>query len=103
MNVNDGMVERLRAIGHPQRLSLLHALSRGECGVGELARITGIGQPALSQQLAVLRGVGLIDGRREAKQVFYSINPVTMRDAAASIEALAPALEQASRKCAKTG
>jgi len=90
MRVNDDMIEQLRAIGHPQRLSLLDALSHGECGVGELARITGIGQPALSQQLAVLRSAGLIDGRREAKQVFYSINPAAMRKAAAAIVALIP-------------
>ena len=33
----------------------------------------GIVQPTLSQQLAVLRREGLVDTRREGKQVYYSV------------------------------
>lgn len=63
----------LRAFGNEDRLLLLCELSQAERSVGELADRTGIVQPTLSQQLAVLRAQELVATRREGKQVFYSI------------------------------
>jgi len=63
----------LRTLGNEDRLLLLCELSQGEHSVGALAERTGIVQPTLSQQLAVLRAQGLVDTRREGKQIFYSI------------------------------
>ena len=63
----------MRAMGNPQRLLLLCELSQGESCVTDLALRTGIRQPTLSQQLAVLRGRDLVFGRREGKQVHYSV------------------------------
>jgi ArsR family transcriptional regulator len=36
--------------------------------------LLGIQQPTLSQQLAVLRREGLVDTRRDGKQIFYRIS-----------------------------
>ncbi|MEH3116395.1 MAG: metalloregulator ArsR/SmtB family transcription factor [Methylorubrum populi] len=69
----DAMVERLRALAQPQRLMVLALLLEGERAVGEIEAATGIGQPALSQQLAELRRAGLVTTRREARMIFYSI------------------------------
>ena len=44
----------------------------GEDG-GELETLLGIQQPTLSQQLAVLRREGLVQTRREGKQIHYRI------------------------------
>ena len=63
----------LKALGNPDRLLLLCQLSQGERNVSELETLLGIQQPTLSQQLAVLRREGLVDTRREGKQVFYRI------------------------------
>lgn len=63
----------LRTLGNPDRLMLLCQLLHGECCVGQLETRSGIGQPTLSQQLAVLRAAELVATRREGKQVFYSI------------------------------
>jgi DNA-binding transcriptional ArsR family regulator len=63
----------LRTLGNEDRLLLLCELSGGELNVGELAERTGIVQPTLSQQLAVLRAQELVATRREGKQIFYSI------------------------------
>ena len=54
-------------------LLLLCQLVDGERNVGELEELLGIVQPTLSQQLAVLRREGLVDTRREGKQVYYSV------------------------------
>jgi DNA-binding transcriptional ArsR family regulator len=63
----------MRALGNEDRLLLLCEMSREELCVGELAERTGIVQPTLSQQLAVLRAQDLVATRREGKQIFYSI------------------------------
>lgn len=69
----DAMVEQLRMLAQPQRLMILATLLRGERAVGEIEALAGIGQPALSQQLAELRRADLVTPRREARQIFYSI------------------------------
>lgn len=63
----------MRTLGNEDRLLLLCELSQGERCVTELAGLTGIQQPSLSQQLAVLRAQELVATRREGKQVFYSV------------------------------
>lgn len=63
----------LKALGNPDRLLLLCQLSQGELNVSELENLLGIQQPTLSQQLAVLRREGLVETRREGKQIYYRI------------------------------
>lgn len=63
----------LRVLGNPDRLLLLCQLADRECCVSELETATGITQPTLSQQLAVLREEGLVSTRREGKQIFYTL------------------------------
>lgn len=63
----------LKALANRDRLLLLCQLVDGERNVGELEELLGIVQPTLSQQLAVLRREGLVDTRREGKQVYYSV------------------------------
>lgn len=63
----------LKVLSNPDRLLLLCQMAHGEFAVGELETITGIRQPTLSQQLTVLREEGLVNTRREGKQIFYSI------------------------------
>ena len=63
----------LKALSHPDRLILLCQLSQGEFCVGELEVKLGIHQPTLSQQLGVLRQEGLVETRREGKQMYYRI------------------------------
>lgn len=63
----------LKSLSHPDRLMLLCQLTQGEFCVGELEQKVGIKQPSLSQQLGVLRKEGIVDTRRESKQIFYSV------------------------------
>jgi DNA-binding transcriptional ArsR family regulator len=63
----------LKAMANPDRLLLLCQLSQRELCVSELEELLGIRQPTLSQQLGVLREEGLVQTRREGKQVYYSI------------------------------
>lgn len=64
----------LKALGNPDRLLLLCQLVHGEMNVGELEDRLKIVQPTLSQQLGVLRREGLVDTRRDGRQIYYSIS-----------------------------
>jgi DNA-binding transcriptional ArsR family regulator len=67
------------------RLMVLCQLWNGEKSVGELERIVGLSQSALSQHLARLRRDNLVTTRREAQTIFYSL---AGDEAAAMIRAL---------------
>ncbi|MCW3150359.1 metalloregulator ArsR/SmtB family transcription factor [Stutzerimonas stutzeri] len=64
----------LKALANPDRLLLLCQLTQGERNVSEIERLLGIQQPTLSQQLGVLRREGLVETRREGKQIYYRIS-----------------------------
>jgi len=66
--------EFLKRFVHPNRLLIACALIEGERSVSDLEALLGIRQPALSQQLAELRRAGIVDSRREVKQVFYRVS-----------------------------
>ena len=70
----DAASQFLKALANPDRLILLSQLSQGERNVSDLESLLGIQQPTLSQQLAVLRREGLVETRRDGKQVFYCIS-----------------------------
>jgi DNA-binding transcriptional ArsR family regulator len=67
------IAEKLRVFAQPQRLMILSCLLRGERTVSEIGTVTGITQPALSQQLAALRRAELVSTRKDAKQVWYAL------------------------------
>ena len=75
----------LKTLAHPVRLILACTLAQGEYSVGALEDRLDIHQPTLSQQLTVLREAGIVETRREGKQVFYRL---TQEKAAKLIQAL---------------
>lgn len=66
-------VTALKLLANEDRLVLLCQLSQGEMCVSDLEQTLGIRQPTLSQQLSVLRSEGVVDTRREGKNIFYSV------------------------------
>lgn len=75
----------LKALSNENRLMILCTLADGELSVSELNDRITMSQSALSQQLAVLRREGLVQTRREAQTIYYSL---ARSNAAAVIEAL---------------
>ncbi|AOX18959.1 ArsR/SmtB family transcription factor [Kozakia baliensis] len=67
------LADKLRLYSQPQRLMILAFLHQGPATVGEVENHTGIGQPALSQQLGELRRAGILKTWREARAVFYDL------------------------------
>jgi len=77
----------LKSMANADRLLLLCALVEGELTVGELGERSGLQQPSLSQQLAVLRRERLVATRRAGKFVHYRL-------ASPSVAALLTVLSQ---------
>jgi DNA-binding transcriptional ArsR family regulator len=63
----------MKALGNEQRLLILCNLLDGPLSVGELNQRIELSQSALSQHLALLRELGLVETRREAQTIFYSL------------------------------
>ncbi|KQW38842.1 ArsR family transcriptional regulator [Rhizobacter sp. Root404] len=66
-------VGALKVLANEDRLLLLCQLSQGEMCVSDLEEELDIRQPTLSQQLAVLRGEGVVDTRRDGKRIYYRV------------------------------
>ncbi|WP_299431490.1 metalloregulator ArsR/SmtB family transcription factor, partial [uncultured Meiothermus sp.] len=63
--------EFFKALSHPLRLAMLDALRTGEKSVGQLVVELEADQPAVSQQLSILRQRGFVETRKEGTTVFY--------------------------------
>ena len=63
----------LKTLTHPARLRIACVLVEGERSVGQLEAELEVHQPTLSQQLTVLREAGIVETRRDAKQIFYRL------------------------------
>jgi len=75
----DSAVQLLKSLSNKNRLAVLCALYNTEKSVGELERIINISQSALSQHLARLRRDGLVETRREAQTIYYSMTSEAAR------------------------
>lgn len=62
-----------KALGNPTRLELLDLLAQGPRSVDELASAAGIAVNTCSAHLQSLRRAGLVETRREGRQIFYSL------------------------------
>ena len=68
------VAEAMQALSAPSRVLILGRLRAGECTVGELAAAVRMSQPAVSQQLRVLRHLGLVVGERRGRHVVYELH-----------------------------
>lgn len=66
-----------KALAHPCRLRLLVSLAQERiCDVTTLTRLCGQRQPYVSQQLRMLRNLGVVIGDQDGQRVCYRIaNP----------------------------
>ena len=63
----------MKTLGHKDRLMILCHLADGEKSVGQIADLLEIPQSPLSQHLSRMRKEGLVDTRREAQTIYYSL------------------------------
>src|SRR5262245_41259856 len=78
----------LAALAHPTRRRLFERLRHRPHTVGELARLTRISQPGVSQHLHVLRGARLVTERKDGVRRYYSACPEGLTELRRYVESL---------------
>ena len=68
------VAETMAALATPSRVRILSRLAAGACSVGQLVDDLGIAQPAVSQQLRVLRHLCLVVGARDGRHTIYALH-----------------------------
>jgi ArsR family transcriptional regulator len=73
MDEREEVQEFLYGLASETRQNILfHVFLDGqERTVGQVARLTGLGQPTTSEHLKILKRSGILTSRREGKEVFY--------------------------------
>jgi DNA-binding transcriptional ArsR family regulator len=71
--------DAFNAIAEPRRRDILEFLAGEERSVGEIVDALELEQPSVSKHLRVLRDVGLVESRREGKQMMYRTNAEAIR------------------------
>jgi ArsR family transcriptional regulator len=67
------VAELFRAFSDTSRVRLLSVLAEQELNVGTLAKLVGISESAISHHLRSLRQMGLVQARRDGREVYYHI------------------------------
>ena len=65
--------EFFKALAHPVRIAILELLRDGPRNVGEIQALTGVPGSSVSQQLAILRGRGIVAPERAGTTVRYHV------------------------------
>ncbi|MFQ6131435.1 MAG: ArsR/SmtB family transcription factor [Armatimonadota bacterium] len=68
------LCDTFQMLSDPTRARILLALAEEELCVCDLAALLGVTSAAVSQQLRLLRGMGLVKFRREGKLAYYSLD-----------------------------
>lgn len=82
-----------KALSDPNRLMIVDMLSCGELCACVILEKFNITQPTLSHHMKTLCDCGLVNGRREGKWTYYSLNGDTVRSFRAFFERVTTAKE----------
>jgi ArsR family transcriptional regulator, virulence genes transcriptional regulator len=75
----DEAAELLSLLANGKRLTIVEHLIDNEMSVGAIAKKFSLSQSALSQHLAKLRSMNLVETRRERQTIYYSCNSEQVR------------------------
>jgi DNA-binding transcriptional ArsR family regulator len=71
--------DAFNAVAEPRRRDILNYLALQERSVSQIVDALEMEQPSVSKHLKVLRDVGLVDARREGRQMLYRVNAMAIR------------------------
>lgn len=69
----DDEAEILKVLGHPVRIKIVAGLCSKECNVKHIWECLGLPQATVSQHLALLKNKGIIEGKRDGVEIYYSV------------------------------
>ena len=71
--------DAFNAVAEPRRRAILEFLAPRERAVNDVVAALGLAQPSVSKHLLVLLQVGLVEARRDGRQVLYRTNAAALR------------------------
>ena len=78
----------LTLMGNEKRLLIVSHLMDGEMSVGAIADKVQLSQSALSQHLAKLRALDLVETRRDRQMIYYSCKSEAVRELLRMLEGI---------------
>jgi DNA-binding transcriptional ArsR family regulator len=74
------VAQTMQALATSSRVRILGRLRQSPCAVGELAAAVEMERSAVSQQLRVLRHLGLVIGERHGRSIVYALHDSHVAD-----------------------
>jgi DNA-binding transcriptional ArsR family regulator len=74
------VAQTMQALATPSRVRILACLRQAPCSVGALAGAVEMERSAVSQQLRVLRHLGLVIGERRGRNIVYALHDSHVAD-----------------------
>ena len=71
--------DAFNAVAEPRRRDILNYLALQERSVSEIVDAMEMEQPSISKHLKVLKDVGLVEVRREGRQMLYKVNAMAIQ------------------------
>ena len=71
--------DAFNAVAEPRRRDILNYLATQERSVSEIVDAMEMEQPSISKHLKVLKDVGLVEVRREGRQMLYKVIAMAIR------------------------
>ena len=99
----DSAVALFHSLSDGTRLAIVRRLAGGEARVADLVGELDLAQSTISAHVACLRDCGLVQGRPEGRQVFYSLARPELLDLLAAAETLLAATGNAVALCPNYG
>ena len=99
----DVAVALFRSLSDGTRLAIVRRLATGEARVADLVGELGLAQSTVSTHVACLRDCGLVEGRPQGRQVFYSLARPELMDLLSAAETLLAATGNAVALCPNYG
>lgn len=89
----------IKAMGHPSRLKMLHALADGEMCVCDLRELVGADMSTVSKHLSVMKRAGLVEDRKDGLRVHYRLRVPCVLDFMNCVEAVLKQDKKAAGCC----
>lgn len=99
----DAAVALFHSLSDATRLAIVRRLACGEARVTDLVTQLGLAQSTVSAHVSCLRGCGLVDGRPQGRQVFYSLARPELLDLLVAAETLLAVTGNAVALCPNYG
>jgi ArsR family transcriptional regulator len=75
--------EICKALAHPLRMAIVDRLEDKEVGAADLIADLGMSKANLSKHMSLLMHAGIVESRRDGRQIFYRLTDPEIREACA--------------------